>query len=129
MEEKRKDIYYKALFLTAAIYDIVLGITFLFFYRPVYRFLNIPVPEYPAYLSLSGAFVIVVGIAYYMIYLNIHRNRDLVKVGTLYKLAYCLIVFYYFSVEYLPHNLFLIFGIIDMFFFFLFVEFLCYTKK
>jgi hypothetical protein len=129
LEKGRKDIYYRVLFLSAAVYDTVLGIIFLFFYRPAYSLLDIPVPEYPAYLSLSAAFVLVIGIAYYIVYLNIHRNRDLVVVGTFYKLAYTIVVFYYFLLEHLPHNVFLIFGIIDMAFFFLFVEFLSHTKK
>jgi len=129
LQKGQKDIYYRILFLSAAVYDTVLGIIFLFFYRPVYNLLGIPVPEYPAYLSLSAAFVLVIGIAYYIVYLNIYRNRDLVVVGTLYKLAYTIVVFYYFLCEYLPHNAFLIFGIIDLVFFFLFVEFLGHAKK
>ena len=128
MKIKKKEPYYKLLFLIAAIYDLVLGLAFLFFYKLIYQTLNIPLPQYPAYISLSAAFVFVLGIAYYMVYQNLYANRDLVKIGTIYKVAYALVVFYYFFFETLPHNSFLIFGFIDLIFLGLFIEFLASTK-
>ena len=127
--KKTRENYYKWLFLIAAVYDIILGVAFLFFWKFVYDFLNISYPEQPAYISLSAAFVLVIGVAYYMIYRNIYANRDLVKIGVFYKLAYFLVTVYYLFFSSVPHVVFLYFGIIDFIFLLLFVEFLSYTKK
>jgi hypothetical protein len=126
---RKREGYYKGLFLTAAIYDFILGIAFLFFYKFLFALFNIALPENPAYLSLSAAFVFVIGIGYYLIYKNIHANRDLAKLGAIYKLAYAAIAFYYFFLGLVPHFIFAILGIIDLAFMFLFIEFLNHTKK
>ncbi|MFC1789388.1 hypothetical protein ACFLYY_00165 [Patescibacteria group bacterium] len=124
-----KESYYKKLFLTAAFYDFILGISFLFFYKPLFRFLEIPLPSNPSYLSLSAAFVLVLGIAYYFIYKNIRANRDLAIIGTIYKLAYIVIGIYYLLLNLVPHLIFLAFAVIDFVFLVLFIEFLLYTKN
>jgi len=129
MKLKKKEPYYKALFLIAAIYDTLLGFIFLFFYKIIYEILNIPLPQYPSYISLSAAFVFVIGLGYYLVYRNLYANRDLVKIGAIYKLAYFLVVTYYFFFGILPHILFLVFGIIDFIFLILFLEFLSSTKN
>lgn len=126
---KKREGYYKGLFLTGAFYDFIIGITFLFFYKPIYRLLNIPFPSNPSYLSLSAAFVFVIGIAYYFVYRNIYANRDLAKIGTIYKFAYVVVALYYLLVGLVPHMIFTVFGIIDVVFLVLFIEFLNYTKK
>jgi len=128
MNDSKKS-YYKKLFLIAALYDFVLGITFLFFYKPLFNALKIPIPPDSSYLSLSAAFVLVLGIAYYFIYKNIEANRDLAKIGTIYKLAYILIGFYYFLLSSVPHMIFMFFAVIDVVFLVLFIEFLAHTKK
>ena len=126
---KKREQYYKCLFLIAALYDFILGIAFLFFYKPLFALFNIVLPENPAYLSLSAAFVFVIGIGYYFIYKDVYSNRDLAKLGTIYKLAYAVIVFYYFFLGLVPHVIFTALGVTDLIFMFLFIEFLNYTKK
>jgi hypothetical protein len=125
---KGKEMYYKGLFLIAAIYDIVLGLGFLFFYKLIYNSLGIILPLNPSYLSLSAAFVLVIGIGYFMVYLNL-RNRGLVWLGAFYKIAYVSIGVYYFIKNMLPHNIFSVFGIIDFIFLILFLEFLYNFKS
>ena len=118
--------FYKGLFLVAAIYDIFLGIIFTFFSKFVFKLLKISemLPEFGGYLSLIGAFLFVIGIAYLLIFLgDLQRNRDLISVGALYKLAYCAIAFYYFAIGDVPHIIFLsLFGVTDLVFFILMVE-------
>ena len=131
---KKKEGYYKGLFLTAAIYDCVLGIIFAFFYKFVYSFLNVSLPAFPGYLSLIGAFLFVIGIGYFLIYrdikINRNFNKDLIKVGTLYKFAYSVTVFYYWALGTIPHISFaLVFGIADVVFMLLFIECLNHIKK
>jgi hypothetical protein len=121
-----REKYYKGMFLVAAVYDLALGVIFTFFHDPAFRTLGIPekLPEFRGYLSLLGAFLFVIGCAYWLIYLgDLRRNRDLVTVGTLYKLAYSAIAFYYFAVGNVPHLIFVaVFGVADLIFFILMVE-------
>jgi hypothetical protein len=118
--------FYKGLFLVATIYDLSLGIIFTFFSRFAFQRLGITdqLPDFGGYLSLIGAFLLVIGVAYLLIYLgDLQRNRDLVSVGALYKLAYCSIAFYYFALGQIPHVIFILgFGVADFLFFILMLE-------
>lgn len=128
MDNIRKN-YYKKLFLVAALYDFILGFIFLFFYKPIFRILEISIPADPSPLSLSAAFVFTLGFAYYLIYKNIEGNFDLVKVGIFYKFTYVLISFYYFIFGSVPHMIFVVFGLLDAVFLILFLEFFIYIIK
>ena len=127
----KKKGYYKGLFLTSAVYDLILGIIFTFFYKPIFSLLGVPLPEFGGYLSLIGVFLIVLGVGYYYISRgDLVKNRDLIKVGTLYKFAYALVAFYYLFTGTIPHVIFAwAFGVIDIVFAVLFIECLNYTKR
>ena len=125
-----KEKYYRALFTIAAFYDLVLGVTFAFFPARAFAALGISdkLPAFGGFLTLLGAFVLVIGIAYALISRgDLQRNADLILVGTLYKLAYAATAFYYWSAGGLPHVAFgAIFGIADAIFFILMAE--CYLS-
>jgi hypothetical protein len=120
--------YYKGLFLLVAVYDIILGIIFMFFSKSIFEMLGITekFPEFDGYLTLIGVYVLILGIAYYLIYRgDLQKNRDLILIGVLYKLGYCAVTFYYFIIGNIPHILFLaLFGVIDSIMFLLMLE--CY---
>jgi hypothetical protein len=123
-----KEKYYRSLFAIAAIYDIVLGIAFIFFRHQIFGALSISgkLPAYGAYLTLLGVFVLVIGVAYALIARgDLRRNADLILVGALYKLAYATVAFYYWAQGNLPHVAFgAVFGVADTVFFILMAE--CY---
>ena len=123
-----REKYYRSLFTIAAFYDLGLGLTFTFFPARAFAALNISekLPAFGGYLSLLGAFVLVIGIAYFLIARgDLRRNADLILVGTLYKLAYAGTAFYYWSQGNLPHIAFAtLFGVADAVFFVLMAE--CY---
>lgn len=123
-----KEKYYRALFTIAGIYDVLLGITFMFFAERAFAALNISdkLPAIRGYLTLLGAFVLVIGIGYFLIARgDLNRNADLILVGTLYKLAYSGTAIYYWAQGSLPHVAFgAVFGIADAVFFVLMAE--CY---
>ena len=126
--------YYKGLFLIAAVYDLILGVVFTFFTTSAFNLLGIPekLPEFPGYLTLIGAYLLIIGVAYYLIYKgDLYKNRDLILIGVLYKFAYCTITFYYFIVGDIPHILFLgLFGVIDVIMFIMMAEcYLTVSKK
>jgi hypothetical protein len=123
-----REKYYRSLFTIAAFYDLGLGLTFTFFPARAFAALNISdkLPAFGGYLTLLGAFVLVIGIAYALIARgDLLRNADLILVGTLYKLAYSATTFYYWSQGNLPHIAFAaLFGVADAVFFVLMAE--CY---
>lgn len=124
--------YYRGLYGVAAVYDIMLGITFLFFARWAFEALGI-LDRYPVegYIQLIGAFVLVLGIGYFLIWRgDLWRNRDLVLVGALYKLAYTGVGVYIAVTSEVPHALFLWgFGMADAVFFVLMAECLYYLYR
>lgn len=111
----------RLLFLVAAIYDLTLGVIFTFFYGWAFRLLGVEsaIPEYEGLLVLIGAFLFVIGVAYAFIYRGeLHRNVDLIGVGTLYKAAYFLVALVFLGLDGLPHPVFFwVFGIADFIFF------------
>ena len=125
-----KERYYKGLFLAASVYDLGLGIIFTFFYKPTFDLLGVTPPG-GAYIPLLGVFLFVIGVGYFLIYRgDLYRNRDLIVVGTLYKLAYSSIAFFFWAIGDVPHVLFAaLFGIIDAVFLILMIECLMYLNK
>ncbi len=132
MSERRKQ-FYKGLFLVATIYDGILGIVFLFFNKQAYDLLGVPdaLPAFSGYILLIGAFLFVIGVAYLLIYLSdMQRNRDLITIGALYKLAYSSIAFYCLAIGDYPHIIFItLFGVTDLIFFVLMIECRFYLGK
>jgi hypothetical protein len=123
-----REKYYRGLFYLAAVYDALLGITFTFFPARAFAVLGISdkLPVFGCYLTLLGVFVLVIGVAYFLIARgDLRRNADLILIGTLYKLAYAGTAFFYWSQGGLPHVAFgALFGVADAVFFILMAE--CY---
>ncbi|MBS3099704.1 hypothetical protein J4463_00615 [Candidatus Pacearchaeota archaeon] len=106
----------KNFFLASAIYDFVLGLLFLFFYVQIFSYFGIEIPKFPEYLQVSAAFVATLGIGYFMIYRNIERNRDLWKLGIMYKFVYIFLVSYYYFITQTANDIFFWFALIDALF-------------
>lgn len=98
---KGLDIYRK-FFLFAAVYDGLLGLSFFLFYRHIYGWFAITLPNHPGYIQLPALFIAIMGLADYYVYLDPLRNRDLVKIRILMKLAYSLLCFYHYFFNALP---------------------------
>jgi len=120
---------YRNLFLIAALYDFVLGCTFLFFLPFFFEeIFNITAPNYPVFHQGGAAFVFVMGIGFYFVYRNMYRNIDIVKIGIIFKTVYTILAFYYVFIENMPW-VFLIFGFLDMVFIVFFILFLRSIKR
>ena len=113
-----RERWYRTLFWVAAAYDVALGIAFLFFATPIFEWIGIEdtLPEYTSYISLIAVFLFVIGVAYALIALgDLHRNRDLITVGILYKVAYFSVALWYLIDGVYPHILFFyVFGLADL---------------
>lgn len=112
-----RERWYRTVFWIAAAYDVLLGIAFLFFATPIFEWIGIEdtLPEYSSYLSLIAAFLFVIGIAYVLIAIgDLQRNRDLIAIGILYKVAYFSVALWYLIDGVYPHILFFyVFGLAD----------------
>ena len=121
-----RENFYRSLFAIAGLYDFGFGLLFTFFPAQAFAALGIrdKLPVFGGYLTLLGAFVLVIGVAYFLIALgDLRRNVDLILVGTLYKLAYAGTAFYYWAQGSLPHAAFgALFGVADAVFFLLMAE-------
>ena len=115
-----RERWYRSLFWIAAVYDIALGIAFMFFARPIFEWIDIEdtLPEYMSYISLIAAFLFVIGVAYVLIALgDLYRNKDLITIGILYKVAYFSVALWYLIDGVYPHILFFyVFGLADLVF-------------
>jgi Na+-driven multidrug efflux pump len=112
--------WYRSLFWVAAAYDIALGVTFLFFSHQVFDWLDIEPahPKHTSYISLIAVFLFVIGVAYALIARgDFYRNKDLITVGILYKLAYFSVALWYLLDGVYPHIIFFwVFGVADLVF-------------
>jgi len=89
-------------FALAAVYDLVLGIGVLLFFKPLYAWAGITPPNHDAYIQFGAAVVMVMGIGFAIIAANPGANRGLMVVGLLFKLAYALPVLGHFFLGSMP---------------------------
>ncbi len=87
--------YYKGLYFVSALYDLVLGFMFLFFYEKILDFVDMPIPDNPAYLAASSMFIFIFGILLFMIYLKPEGSRRMVIYSILFKFGYISVAVYY----------------------------------
>ena len=75
-------------FIVAGAYDVILGVVFLFAYAAVYQRFGIALPNHPGYIQFAAAVVAIFGIGFWLVAAAPERNRDIIKLGVLLKLAY-----------------------------------------
>jgi len=118
----------RGLFLLAAIYDIVLGIVFGLFYVPVYQAYGVELPNHPGYVQLPAMFILSIGIGFLFVCRDPVRNRAVIVLGSLMKLAFSAIGIGYWYVGTIP-KIFIPFAIADVVFLFLFLWALGVTRR
>lgn len=90
------------LFVLAGLYDFVLGVGALLFFRDVYAHYNITLPNHDGYVQWGAAVVAIFGLAFWMVAANPSRNRDIITLGILFKLAYAGVVLYHWFYGSIP---------------------------
>jgi len=83
----------KVLFWIAALYDLILGLVFGLFYQPIYARFGVELPNHPGYVQLSAMFIFIIGVGFYLVTRNPRENRQIILLGILMKLGFCLVVF------------------------------------
>jgi hypothetical protein len=85
----------RPLFVFAGLYDVVLGAAFGLAFKPIYGRFLIPLPNHDAYVQLPAALIAIFGLGFLWVARAPERNRDLVVLGALMKLAFSGIVLSY----------------------------------
>ena len=83
----------KVLFWVAALYDLVLGLVFGLFYQPIYARFGVEPPNHPGYVQLSAMFIFIIGFGFYLVTRDPVGNRQIILLGILMKIGFCLVVF------------------------------------
>lgn len=86
--------FFKLFFLAIGIYDLLLGGSFSMFYKDIYAYFQIALPNHPGYLYVPGLFIMAGGVGELLIARNLLRNVDLAVVRLLMKLSFALAIFY-----------------------------------
>ena len=91
--------YQKIMFVCAAIFNWSAAILFvgLFYISQEYLAMLITVPEQTLWFFFSFVIVFVFGVGYYFISRDVERNRDIIKLGLVGKIAFFLMVFSYWQ--------------------------------
>jgi len=104
-------------FRLIGVYDILLGLSFILFYKSIYATLEIELPNHPGYIFVPALFIVCGGVGELLIANNPLRNVDLVVVRLLMKLSFLATVLYcYFTLGiptiFLVISIFSIIGIV-----------------
>ena len=116
----------RLVFVTAGIYDFLLGLVFLIAGPWLFDATGVPPPNHWAYIQFIALLLIIFGIMFFAVAYNPTANHNLILYGMLLKLSYCGVVAYYSATSGCP-TLFKPFAVIDAFMFVLFV--MAYQKR
>jgi len=86
--------FFRAFFLAVGVYDLLLGGSFALWYKDIYAYCAITLPNHPGYIYVPALFIMAGGIGELLIARNLLRNADLAVVRLLMKLSFALAVFY-----------------------------------
>ena len=127
-----KALYYKWLFIIGAVFNWIMAAGFtllsIIFYSSIFSLFGTSPPPTLFFLHALLALIAVYGIGYFIVGLDITKNRGIVWLGILSKMAF----FFYCCIFYLLGDLKFIIvplGFLDFIFACLFIEFLINFKN
>lgn len=97
-----KTEWVRPLFLLAAVYDIVLGLVFALGFKSIMPRFQVPLPNHDAYVQLPAALIAIFGIGFWYVARDPKRNRDLIRLGVMLKLAFSGIVLWHYAAGTMP---------------------------
>ena len=118
----------KTVFLVAALYDIILGIVFGLFFKPVYTCFGAELPNHAGYIQLAAAYILVFGIGFFFVYKDPVRNQAIITLGVLMKLGFVVVVLGHLLIDTIP-PFYIPFALLDIVFLLLFMYTLTAVKK
>ena len=103
----------KALFLSAAVYDGLLGAAFLIVPGWIYQQADLTPPNHLAYVQFPACLLVIFGLMFLAIARDPLANRNLIVFGILLKVSYCGLAFWYWSSAGIP-GMWKPFAVIDL---------------
>ncbi|MFX1276089.1 MAG: hypothetical protein ACFFBP_04285 [Promethearchaeota archaeon] len=128
MDKKR---YYKIMFLCAAIWNWIVGLTLLILslIAPnLFPFFGVQIPPSLVFVQMLFILVIIFGIGLFIVYLDFEQNKGIIKMVIFEKISFFVVFLIYFFLDDI-NFLVLLLTIIDLFFGMLFIEFLINVNK
>ncbi len=116
----------RMLFAITGVYDLGIGVAFLFFGPQLFDFAGVPPPNHWGYIQFGCLMLGVFGLMFFAVAYDPVANRNLIPYGMLLKLSYTGLVAYYWATTDCPW-LFKPFAIVDALMFVLFV--VAYRKR
>ena len=102
-------------FWASAVYDIVLGVAFLFAAKTIFERFGVPLPNHAGYIQFPAIILILFGIMFARIAQEPVRLRELMWYGIGLKVAYAGTVFYHHLTTGIP-SMWLPFAYVDLVF-------------
>jgi hypothetical protein len=87
----------RLLFAIAAIYDFVIGITFLTNGPGLFNSTGVPQPNHWGYIRFGALLLMIFGFMFAAVAINPRGNRNLIPYGILLKVSYCSLVGFYWA--------------------------------
>ena len=126
-----KEKYYKFMLICAGLYNCINAVVFIIssiFILEVFPSFGVAVPISMIWLHLTLIFIIVYGIGYFMVSMNLEKNHGIIVIGAIAKVMFFIMTLIYMflgDVNILVVTL----GSIDLLFVCLFIEFLLKYEK
>ena len=127
-----KEKYYKYVFLVAACYNILNGLIFIIISllkdAAIFTTFGVPMPNSMIWLQLSLLLILILGLGYVIVAMDISQNHGLVIIGGISKVVFFIITLIYFGLSEVGIMVVLLGGV-DILFVCLFTEFLLKYNK
>lgn len=85
----------KLLFLIAAIYDIVLGVSYFFAHERLFSIFGVPAAGHPTYIQFPALLLVLFGLMFLQVSKNPYRYRMFIPYGIGLKAAFSGLAFWY----------------------------------
>ncbi|MHA1266832.1 MAG: hypothetical protein ACTSRS_16465 [Candidatus Helarchaeota archaeon] len=118
-----REAFYRIFFLLAALWNWAIGVPFVFIWKSMAINFGITVPNSPLWIELFCWLVVILGIGYFLVSRNIHKNHGVVFIGLLSKITVFLYFAYYLFIGEINVLLFLM-SVVDFIFACIMIEFL-----
>ena len=91
-----------ALFTVAALYEGLLGASFLFGSGALFKWYGVTPPNHAGYVQFPAALLIVFSLMFMAVARNPYGNRNLIPYGILLKASYCGVIAYHWLTNGIP---------------------------
>lgn len=85
-------IIVRTVFLLTAIFNFVLAIAYGLFYKAIYHWADVELPNHPVYMQLPAVFIFLFGIGMLFVVYDPLGNRPIMLLGALMKTGYATVI-------------------------------------